>query len=65
MSVEADRILCEFGIGNAFRLMIEEFGEDLKVGEGAVLEKRMVYAVIDNALTLCHDEYLEWVKDNE
>jgi len=61
-SVEVDRLLCEFGIGRAFSLMIEEFGEVKKTE--TPLEKMMLYAVIDHTLTLSHDEYLVWVKDN-
>ena len=57
---EVDRLLCEYGIGEAISLHISEFGAITK--ENGLNEKILLYTIINDKLnySLAHDDYLDW-----
>lgn len=60
---EVDRLLCEYGIAEAFNLFASQFGW----GRDSPPNTKMVlYTVIDDNLQdiLAHDDYLDWCENH-
>jgi hypothetical protein len=57
---EVDRLLCEYGIGDALVLYVAEFGAITK--EDGPNTKMLLYTIINDKLnySLAHDDYLDW-----